>query len=55
MVRAREEEYMGMMGRLIAQASEEEGQFDQSGSSRVFFYELIRSLAQYLMWSTSAS
>jgi hypothetical protein len=52
MVREREEEYMGMMGRLIVQASEEEGEAEQSGASRVFFYELIRSLAQYLVWST---
>lgn len=52
MVQAKEEEYMRMMERLILQASEEEGEAEQSGASRVFFYELIRSLAQYLVWST---
>jgi hypothetical protein len=51
-VKAREEEYFGMMTRLIAEASAEEGELEQSQASRSFFHELIRSLAQYLVWSS---
>jgi hypothetical protein len=51
-IKETEEKYFEMMSKLIKMASEEENQSDKSEESRLFFYEMIRNLAEYLVWTT---
>lgn len=44
-----------MMSKLIKMASQEENQTDNSQESRVFFYEMIKNLAEYLVWTMKSS
>lgn len=54
-IKETEEEYFEMMSKLIKMASQEENQTDNSQESRVFFYEMIKNLAEYLVWTMKSS